>query len=163
MIRIPKNIIITAQYTSGNEFVTTNTTTPYVGYYYTFNGKSYTGKEPSDDSLELEKIKDKLLKQALKTAKNAIKKYFFVPSAFDVQKGETTRYFVKRANDIQPSITEINLETYNLVKNDPIYFTLELDLSLIYDNTARIINAEKKFSGITSFLKQDQPVIDVTE
>jgi hypothetical protein len=45
----PKSQITSNLYTNGNEFVTEDTLTSYIGYYFkTSNGKFYTGRNPSD-------------------------------------------------------------------------------------------------------------------
>lgn len=46
---IPKNRIITNQYTSGNEFVFLADKTEYVGFYHSlYTGEFFTGKTPND-------------------------------------------------------------------------------------------------------------------
>mgnify|MGYP003350514614 CR=1 FL=1 len=54
-MRVPKNIIKEAQYTSGGEFINPAKTL-YKGYYYELNGKYFTGKTYSKDSIPLTKI-----------------------------------------------------------------------------------------------------------
>ena len=57
-MRVPKNIIQTNKYTSGNEFVEEKTNKPYQGYYYELNGSLYTGKEYSIDAIKIIKKED---------------------------------------------------------------------------------------------------------
>ena len=46
---IPKNRIITNQYTTGNEFVFLSDNTSYIGFYYKlYTGEFFTGKTPND-------------------------------------------------------------------------------------------------------------------
>jgi hypothetical protein len=40
-MRIPKNIISENLYTQGNEFVDAKTNSPYQGYYYELNNKTW--------------------------------------------------------------------------------------------------------------------------
>lgn len=50
---IPKNRIITDLKTSPNEFVYKGTTTFYNGFYWkSYNGKTYTGKNPNDSPIK---------------------------------------------------------------------------------------------------------------
>jgi hypothetical protein len=154
-MHIPKNILLIKQYTSGNQYFVGGTRNPYKGDFFVVNGNAYTGKEPTKDSKPLENIKDALLKDALKIAKNAIKKHVFHPSTSSVSDHQTTRYFVKKTNETPIKITEVDKNTFALFQKEPGYQTLALPWNLIDSNIDQVNQADKTFSGIKLFLQDE--------
>jgi hypothetical protein len=152
-MQVPKNIISTKQYTAGNQYFIKGTRTPYKGNFFIINGNAFTGNELTKDSKPLENIKDSLLKDALKNAKNALKKHTFHPSTSSVSNHQTTRYFVKKTNETPIKISEIDKNTYLIFQKEPGYQTLILPWSMLGNNDDQINQADQTFNGIKLFLQ----------
>lgn len=158
MIRFPKNIILTEQYSSGGEFINTSDNTPYKGYYHIINGKTFSGKIHDSKSQLLEHVETRNKKNKINL--NILKKYIYSPSENDIKKGMSKRYFTKKINETPINISEINYDTYLILKNKPEFATLELNWNLQNNNDFQIEEAEKKFTGIKLFLSLDNNSID---
>lgn len=154
-MQVPKNIITTKQYTAGNQYFIKGTRTPYKGNFFIVNGNAFTGSELTKDSKPLESIKDALLRYALKNAKNALKKHIFNPPASSVVNHKTTRYFVKKTNEIPIKIIEVDKDTFQTFQKEPGYQTLALQWDMLGDNNEQITQAEQNFKGIKPFLQDE--------
>lgn len=131
---IPNNIIQTSKYTQGNEYRIASTNVPYQGYYYELNGSFYAGKEYKSNSPELipESKTNKLLNfppTALYSAISGVSSQDLqLPVIKSVQNNFSSvnikeRYFCRQIT-IQPIlIKEIDEETYDNVKANPLYQT----------------------------------------
>lgn len=118
-------------FTSGNEFAIAATGVDYKGYYFsTYDGKFFTEKIPSMNSVELIKYAPTKsltslgsLKYALKDTAEDIETNHFIPkpTSKDYEAGSITRYFVKRVNGDESTLKEIDRETYVNLQGNPLY------------------------------------------
>jgi hypothetical protein len=133
-MRVPLNLIKTGKYTTGGEFVFKSTNASYKGYYYELNGSYFIGKEFKENADEIIKIKEAntLLSRASTFMYSYVSGITSQQLARDPLKSiqpnmETDvvpiRYFARKTNVIPINIKEISLETYDSVKNDPLYQT----------------------------------------
>jgi hypothetical protein len=156
-MRIPANIITENKYTIGKEFINRKTHKPYQGYYYELNNKFFAGKEFNNNAPELIKIKSDQVNNLLLTAAT----YIFgslskvkltdqkIPSFF-FKYESNIRYFTAKFNE-KSLIKEINEETFNQIKDNPLYVSLPLS----YDggfNDNELNEAENKIPGIKLFV-----------
>ena len=163
MIRIPKNIIIEAKYTQGNEYMYTNTQNPYQGYYYELNDKIFAGKEFSVDANELQRITPSNINTFLTKAStyvygvlSGIKLNNTIPASIVAGNSDKIgglRYFYKKINVTPMIIRETNEETYKNLNNDPSYqfVTVLYDEFNLPDQNS-LNNAEKQLPGIKDFI-----------
>jgi hypothetical protein len=130
-MKIPSNIIQTNKYTQGDEYVVASTNTPYQGYYYELNGSFFAGKEYKLNSPKL--IPENKTNKLLNFPSTAIYSAISGISSQDLQQpvikskqfiaDSAIRYFCRQIT-IQPIlIKEIDEETYDNVKTNPLYQT----------------------------------------
>jgi hypothetical protein len=119
---VPDGSYKKAKFTLGFTFVNMDTREKYRGFYVEDSlGKYYSGKEPSKDSVRLDKVELKVpsgLKAGLKAAAIAMatglaKKAI---SKLEKQNGKTKRYFVQ--DKATNKISETDKDTYNQAKVD---------------------------------------------
>jgi hypothetical protein len=151
---IPNNIIQTGKYTQGGEYRVASTNTPYQGYYYELNGSFYAGKKYNKNAPELipENKTNKLLNVSSTATYSAISgissqnlqlplirsKQFIADSAI--------RYFCRQIT-VQPIlIKEIDKETYDNVKTNPLYQTTYIG------NDQTIDQANTQLPGLKAWL-----------
>jgi hypothetical protein len=130
---IPKNLIVT-KYTQGGELLRTDDYSSYQGYYYEYNGRIFTGKEYSLNSVELIKTGNEnnntLLTNPSTFTYGAIsgvnvptnRSITSLPT--DTTKAisnRSIRFFYKKYND--NVIKETDKNGYKLLQNNPIYQT----------------------------------------
>lgn len=173
-IRIPSNKIQN-KYTSGGEFMFKETYREYTGHYYEMNGKSYAGKEFSSSSPELIKMNSPQVNRLLTNPATIIYGKVsnikipnsIVPSFVYQASKQTTRfvdrYFTQKSNVVPVIIKEINKETYNNVKNDPIYISIMIKWDNEGSNALTLKNAEKQMPGIKKFLEGEDDILDSFE
>jgi hypothetical protein len=166
-IKVPQNQIIT-KYTSGREYVIEKTNAPYKGFYCEINGKAYTGKEYISSgvsgSLPLMKITSEKYNKLLLNPNTAL---YGVLSGVNVKntpiishpKSDTDNmvdrggelflhFYCKKVNDIL--IKEIDENTYNKLKIDPLYQTTYIGS---YKNKYQSIEqADTQVNGLKLFL-----------
>jgi hypothetical protein len=157
-MRVPANIITENKYTIGKEFINKKTHKLYQGYYYELNNKFFAGKEFNNNAPELIKIKSDQVNNLLLTAAT----YVFgslskvkltdqkIPSFF-FRYESNIRYFTAKSNTNPILIKEINKETFNQIKDDPLY----LSVLLSYDggfSDKELNEAEIKIPGIKTFV-----------
>jgi hypothetical protein len=148
MIRIPKNMVITAQYTSGADYYIKGTNIPYKGYYFVVNDKAFTGKEPTKDSQPL----DKTATDAKAAEKNKITPYYFNPATVETHNDEVTRYFIKKTMEIPVKIIEVDKDTFQSVQKNPGYASIQIRWNMLFDNDKVITDGDKKMPGLKIFL-----------
>ena len=164
MIRIPKNQIKESKYTSGGEYIIESTNAPYQGYYYELNNVLYAGKVFDLKSPILIPIKNRntLFNKGISTALfSAISgitsqtlqtpKFNSIPNTIYSPPGDTTpKFYCKKVNEKPTIIKEINEDTYNSLKLNPLYQTTYTG---VYNNKNQSIEeANKQMPGITTFL-----------
>jgi hypothetical protein len=172
-MRVPKNIIQTGKYTSGNEFVEEKTNKPYQGYYYELNGSLYTGKEYSIDAIKIIKKQDQnQLYNSSNTAMFSLvsgitSQQLSTPSINSISdsRGDTLlstnrrnvpvatsppKFYVQKINVNPIIIKEVDEKSYISVRGNPLYKTTYTG---IYNNINQTIEqAEKQIPGLTAFL-----------
>jgi hypothetical protein len=140
----PLNKITTNLFTSGDEYVLSTTNKSYKGYYCsTYDGKYYTNKTVTPDSIELIKIsstKNPTLSLATMAYDNLIPlktntpvtpvQYTSVPTQQDYKNGYYYRYFSKRVNGDLSTITEIGKDNYDALASNPLYNTVQIQWML---------------------------------
>lgn len=151
-MRAPKNIV-KVKYTMGEKYVDSNFN-PYIGYYCELQGKAYPGKVYTGKSKPL-----KLISSLSKN--NEIKSHVFIPS----DKEYTLRYFVKYINTIPVYLKEVDINTYNKIKDNPLYQTVALQYRLAptepgifvngYFDKNEVEQADKKMPGIKLYLQEE--------
>jgi len=139
---IPKNIITEDQYTRGGELFKLNTGEPYQGFYCIIGNKYYTGKTYLSTSAELIKKQP----SSIANPPSSFKGINSTNNTFE------KRYFAKKLNINPFLIREINAETYLMLSKDPLYQTVVLDGVQIFSGSKSLDEAEKKMTGIKSFL-----------
>ena len=160
---VPKNVIVTSKYTSGDEFVYAKTSSPYQGYYYEFNGKTFVGKEFNLKNPEILK-KDSNSVNKLLNRNNSTIIYSFIsgvtsqmlsappitsiPSIIDKTSVKPIKFYYKKVND--NIIKEIDETTYNSLQSQPIYQTTFIGK---YNGIVQTVDqAEQQVPGVKAFL-----------
>lgn len=153
-MRAPKNIA-KVNYTSGEKYLDSNYN-PYTGYYCEIKGKAYPGKVYTGLSKQLILVSS-LVKD------NNIKGYVFTPTEDDYQKDNILRYFIKYIHTIPIYLKEIDITTYNQVKNNPLYQTIALTFTIYSQGPAtngffdidEVEQADKQMLGIKLYLQDE--------
>jgi len=162
-MRAPKNIA-KVNYTSGEKYLDSNYN-PYTGYYCEVKGKAYPGKVYTGKSKQL------ILASSL-VKNNKVNGYYFnindvIPEEDEEGNISTDekfvlRYFIKYIHTIPVYIKEINIDTYNSVKNNPLYQTVVLNCDVTGAfrkggtfNIDEVEQADKKMSGIKLYLQEE--------
>lgn len=169
-ITAPKNIIVTGKYTLEGEYVLLPSQTPYQGYYYELNGKTFAGKEFNSNSPEIIKAnsnkfnpllanpntKDYIKASNTKLNNTDVKSIPFNPTPEDLAKPFITRYFAKKLNNTPITIKEISKDTFNELQSNTVYQTLQVQFR--YDISDGNLNElDKKMPGIKAYLSSDEP------
>jgi len=170
-MRVPKNIIQTGKYTSGNEFVEEKTNKPYQGYYYELNGSLYTGKEYSIDAIKIIKKQDQnqlynssdtalfslvsgITSQQLTVPPiNSINNVPFTDTARYIEGvllEKSTRFFAQKININPIIIKEVDEKSYVSLQGTPLYKTTFIGRYNSVDQT--IDQAEAQMPGLKTFL-----------
>lgn len=133
MIYYPLAKIQSNLFTSGNEFAIAATGVDYKGYYFsTYDGKFFTEKIPSNNSVELKKYAPTKsltslgsLKYTFRDSSEDIDTQHFIPKPTkeNYEMGVIVRYFVKRVNGDESTMKEIDIDTYNSLQRNPLYIT----------------------------------------
>jgi hypothetical protein len=127
-------------FTSGNEYFFKETQLDYKGYYYsTYDDRFFTDKSPSDASKELLKYSSFIIKSENFTASTynnltntqvqgtiSTAQHTPTPTEADYKKGVIQRYVTKRVNGDNSTIQEVNQETFNSLKTNPLYILSEI-------------------------------------
>ena len=162
-MRAPKNIA-KVNYTSGEKYLDSNYN-PYTGYYCEVKGKAYPGKVYTGRSKQL------ILASSL-VENNKVNGYYFnindvIPEEDEEGNISTDekfvlRYFIKYIHTIPVYIKEINIDTYNSVKNNPLYQTVILNCDVTGAfrkggtfNIDEVEQADKKMPGIKLYLQEE--------
>lgn len=159
-IRIPQNQI-TYKYTAGNEYMFESTYRVYQGYYYELNGKKYAGKEFNSNAPILIPILKSKTGSPINSLLMKASTYVYgkvsgvkinnnKPNSYIYQYNSETRYFSYQITN--GSIREINEETFNIFKTDPLYKVISLSFKKDFD-PVELDNAEKSIPGLKTFLK----------
>jgi len=162
-MRVPKNVIVTSKYTSGNEFVYAQTSTPYQGYYYEFNGKTFAGKELKANDPEILKITsdkvNRLFNKEISTAVYSLvsgvtsqilttPSVKSIPTTTDRFAYQSTRFFYKKYNN--NLIKETDENGYKSLQSQPIYQTTFIGK---YNGIVQTVDqAEQQVPGVKAFL-----------
>lgn len=156
---IPNNLI-TSNYTAGKEFMYSITQKEYQGYYYEINGKYFTGKEFNVDAAEIIKIESSNINPLLLRAATYVygtlsklpppnnKK----PSSFFFNYTTTIRYFLAKINTNPLLIKEVNKQTFDDYKSNPLYISVSLSFEGGF-NDVELNEAEKKIPGLKTFVQ----------
>jgi hypothetical protein len=166
-MRPPKNQILENLHTNGNEYLLVKTYDNYIGYYHSFSGKKYIGATYKPNSIELVPYTQKREVAAYNLSKmdpvymrvnpniiNIIKKNEFpitrvnfipVPNSY-------YRFFIKRINEIDSPILEVDKQTYDNAQTTNFYYVL----NIFWNSDNSILNYmvfEKQMPGIDTFLR----------
>jgi hypothetical protein len=165
-MRPPKNQILENLYTKGNEYLLARTYDNYVGYYHSVSGKKYIGATYKPNSIELVPYTQRREAAAYNLSKldptymkinpkmiNIIKKDEFpiVRVSYTPSPNNIYRFFIKRINEINASIIEVDKQTYINAKATNFYYTL----NILWGPTVSSLNytqLEKELPGIKIFL-----------
>jgi hypothetical protein len=167
-MRPPKNQILENLYTRGNEYILAKTYDNYVGYYHSVSGKNYVGATYNPKAISLVPYTERREVAAYNLSKidpvymrnnpsiiNIIKKDAFPIVRVTYQESviPTYRYFIKRINEINAPILEVNKQTYVSAKDTKFYYTTSVfwdSLSLL--SSIDFTQLEKEVPGIRTFL-----------
>lgn len=163
-MRIPSNIIIKGQYTSGNEFVDPTTNESYQGFYYQLNESFFKGKVFSINAPKIIRKQDsnKLLDNPATKTYSQLKgitsqqlespEYIHLPFstliADDYSYISPTKYFVKQLNVYPILIREVDKIAFERLSNTPLYQTLAVEAF----NFGEIDALDKIMPGLKDFL-----------
>jgi len=155
-VRIPQNQIILGKYTSGKEYVMLSSHTPYQGYYYEISNKFFAGKEFNTKAPEIIRITSSKFNPLLENPNTAayakISKVRLdnqSPSSIIYQYDSNARYFSYQI--INKIIKEINKETFDKFKSNPLYLTAMLSYTSGF-NSKELDETEKQIPGIKVFV-----------
>jgi len=161
-MKVPKNIIQTGKYTSGNEFVEEKTNKPYQGYYYELNGSLYTGKEYSIDAIKIIKKQDQnqlynssntalfSLVSGITSQQLAPTLVKGIPFSEEIPHGEDLSFYSRQVNINPIIIKSINEKTYISLQGNPLYQTTFIGN---YNGTNQTIDqANDQIPGLRTFL-----------
>lgn len=166
-MRPPKNQILENLYTKGNEYLLAKTYDNYVGYYHSVSGKNYIGATYRTNAIELVPYTQKREVAAYDLSNldpiymrinpkiiNTIKKDGFpiVRANFTPSPNPSYRFFIKRINEVNAPILEVDKQTYTSAKATRFYYALNIlwnsdDFSLNYSQL------EKELPGIEEFIR----------
>tara|TARA_B100000575_G_scaffold151698_1_gene121025 strand:- start:125 stop:859 length:735 start_codon:yes stop_codon:yes gene_type:complete len=188
---IPKKLVNTGLYATGDTFIDASTGKPYRGPYHSnFNGTIFSGKDPYDPNKKLlarnpnkssNIRKTKVVNsptnrqyERLNQNNSNLLRYGNDPKSFtpkpttkDYQRGSILRYFAKRITEKPNRIIEIDSNSYNsIVQKDGRFnyavwrvFSVLWRISgknedeAIRTNNIQVDNANRKFRGIKSYLR----------
>jgi hypothetical protein len=166
-MRPPKNRIIEDLYTRGDEFLTEPTYRNYVGYYHSVSGNNYVGAKYTLNPIKLVPYTEQQQVAAFNLSNidpvymrikpdviDIIKKDAFpiVRVNFTPTLAEFQRYFIKRINEINAPILEVNKQTYLNAKNTKFYYTLNILWNSV-DSVVDYTTLENQMPGIDTFLR----------
>lgn len=168
-MRPPKNQLLENLYTSGYELMIAKTYDNYVGYYHSVAGKKYIGatykqnaillipytEERSETSAFINQVPSEYLKLNPSILDTIKRDNFPITRINYIPKVEPTyRYFIKRKNEIDAPIIEVNVTTYNNAQNSNFFNILAIYWDLNNEPTDYDYQQwEKQMFGITSFLR----------
>ncbi len=165
-MRVPKNIA-KVNYTTGEKYLDSNFN-PYVGYYCEIKGKIYPGKVYTGKSKQLilasSLVKDNKISGIHFNQEDTWHDHLEIEDPLKLKKEYVFRYFVKYIHTIPIYIKEVNIDTYNSVKNNPLYQTLMLkftisDLGIFPNNGVfnkeEVEQADKIMHGIKLYLQDE--------
>jgi hypothetical protein len=165
-MRPPKNQILENLYTKGNEYILAKTYDNYVGYYHSVSGKYYIGATYKSNAIELVPYTEKREVAAYNLSKidpvymranpniiNTIKKDSFpiVRVNWQPSSNKTYRFFIKRINEVNAPILEVDQQTYTSAKATKFYYTT----NILWNPSISLFNfdqLEKELPGIKDFL-----------
>ena len=167
-MRFPKDQIKENQYTSNGDFVEKISNKLYSGYYWEINGRYFVGKTANTNSTELKKMdvdelnRLNILNRISSSTARILGDNNINNLAIDfgdnmnstIPIGGDVRYFAKQTTVIPTIIKEIDQDTFNKLKSNPVYQTISIDTDSIGDEVI-LDNIEKTFFGIKAFLSQN--------
>lgn len=160
-LRIPQNQIVQSKYTSGGEYIFENTYKEYQGYYYEANGKIFAGKEPTLNAPVLIPVsRDEVGSNFLNLLLTSAATYVYgkisktkIPntkvSSVIYNNEDNVRYFSYQITN--KIIKEINKDTFDKLKLDPLYKTVQLTHNPGFSEQ-ELNNAENNIPGIKTFV-----------
>jgi hypothetical protein len=166
-MRPPKNLIIEDLYTSGNELLTNPAYENYVGYYHKVSSKPFMGAKYNPKAIELTLYtKDKIVAayniynldstyaKLNPKSLNLIKQDEFpiVRSSYIEGEGNKWRYFIKRNNEKESPIIEVNNTTYNSARINPFWQTTTIYWVLNQAFSLDVNKYENELPGIMTYL-----------
>ena len=169
-MRYPSNQIRENLYTKGFEFMLKKTYGNYVGFYHSISGNYFAGaKFIISNTIELIKYDNKKLNSSYQISQldltyvklkpeiiNKIKRDNFEIVKILPQYSRTPfkRYFIKRKNEINAPIMEVDKDTYNNARLSEFYYAGDI---LWDDSSAKIYNLiqplEQKIPGTLFYLE----------
>lgn len=166
-MRAPKNLV-KVKYTMGEKYIDSNSN-PYTGYYCELRGKAYPGKVYTGTAKPL-KLISSLTKNNKITGIAFNPEITYTPHShsgtenmYTPEKEYVFRYFIKYIHTIPIYIKEINGNTYNSVKDNPLYQTTVLKFTISekgsqsngFFDMNEVEQANKKMPGIKLYLQDE--------
>jgi len=158
-MKVPANIISTGKYTQGNEFMYSDNYESYQGYYYEINNKTFAGKEFNTNAREIIKL-DSSKVNKLKSNPETSTYGFLSNNTIEENKAsgivylgeDIIRYFAKKLNNNPALIREIDKNTFEMLKTDPIYQTIAVNIPASEETSLELEQADKQMPGLKDFL-----------
>jgi hypothetical protein len=176
-MKLPSNIITTGKYTIGEEYIILSSQTPYQGYYYELNNKTFAGKKFNTNAPEIIKTTSNKFNPLLDNPSTATyaKMSKFQPSTFTpttliynenpLTTGSVDRYFIKKSNLIPFLIKEITKESYDKALSEPGYTTVTIKWNAggYSANIYKVSAANRIMPGIQTYLESEDSPGDAFE
>ena len=176
MTYYPKKMVNTGLYASKGEFSEADTGKEYEGFYHeTFNGKTFSGKDPLDPNRKLltksstfgqdtnitslDKLPEGLSYEGLGNTKGEIYRFGEDPISYtprptgeDYKRGQIIRYFAKKRNETPIRIVEINKEVYDDLssRNGTYNYALWSILKLFWKITGPLYDSKDQYGVLTA-------------
>lgn len=163
-MKVPSNIIIKGQYTSGDEFVDPNTNESYQGFYYQINESFFKGKVFSINAPKIIKKQDsnKLLDNpntktysqltGITSQQLETPQYVHLPfskiGGSDYAESTFTKYFVKILNEYPIIIREVDKVAFQRLTDNSLYQTLAVNAP----DLGKVDELDKVMPGLKAFL-----------
>jgi hypothetical protein len=165
-MRVPKNVV-KVNYTTGEKYLDSNFN-PYVGYYCEVKGKVYPGEVYTGRSKQLilasSLIKDNKVPGIAFNPEDTWHSHSSDREEYHSEEEKHVfRYFVKYIHTIPIYIKEVNIDTYNSVRNNPLYQVLMLKFTISdlgfptngFFNKDEVEQADKTMHGIKLYLQEE--------
>jgi hypothetical protein len=167
-MRAPKNQILENLYTKGNEYILAKTYDNYVGYYHSISGKYHIGATYNPKAIQLVPYTEKREVAAYNLSKidpiymrnnpsiiNIVKKDAFpiVRVIYEPNGIPIYRFFIKRINEIDAPILEVDQQTYISAKLTNFYYTTNVYWDVLTQmSPVSFERLERELPGIRTFL-----------
>jgi len=158
-----QNSVIQIKYTSGGEYKFISSLKEYIGYYYNIGKKAYAGEKfdvRSPELIEISAITS--LKDNPSIFSSSLSSPNILSIPFNFNNESELRYFTKKITQSDPIIIkEIDKNTFDQLKSNPLYQTVEIEFSLNLSEQ-QLDEIDKLMPGLRSFIEDDYNSLDTS-